>query len=1014
MTSMSNRPELSLSHSDLVTPPAVHRQISAAAPPSNGVIAGCRISAQDPPSAMVDVSSGTVRTASTDFAVTAGTFTLTGAHTSLPRIDLVVIDENGAKQTRTGQAANPPAFPATLDADDVILAAIYTLPRPDGAARVTAGMIVPGVLLEQDANSELVWRNTARFNTSGVGIRGVDPGTVVGRIDQSGSLWGGTNEFVTDITEGIKGEMPDFLYSTRAERLYTHSVRLADLSDPADLNLVRFGPEGLGDYGDEGLSDAYLLGNLGGGLGVGQVRMTPVRQVYKGYVAFTADAATDVCTATAHGRVGGDKMWVQEFAGNEMIAHTWVYLIAINPNTFKLAAEPDGSPIDLATGSGILLSPGVRGVKASRPGGGGPTLTSSGPPIQVTDKRLICRSTGASPLEFGRVYYTRNFQAGSPPTFEVSENDGGIALVFGAGGGPIFFDAVGTGARDEDSGAIVVFETAEDDVPRQLTDVADGADRTAGSQLRVRLARANQRMPADVMRFNQSGELELGLGGVGTAGSVVTIGGFDGRNTRHTIETSHGQITGGSFTLYFFGPPPPSPGFHEPLDSISAKKTAAIQFDVNGEVAAPAVQTALEALAAIGSGNVVASGGPLPDEPIEVEFIGALAKTNITRLGLTATLTGTDTPQLRAVAIESGLPADSDKPLLSVRDQANGPVRTSPYLEARDRDDTLMAEVSGTGALSVQPGSGRHFGAGMHFSDVLALQEPKLWWRLGEAFGSVAADRSGNGLPGTYTGGLALGVNGIPTEVGFDTAVDLLGVDGRVQTSAYIPWANGTVRTFGGWAWRDTNTTVDAILGGSLGTSPSLRIDSGGGNVLFRPKDNTAGAGNEASWAAAWPGTGQWVHWVLVFDEPANTVELFVNGTSKGAVTSITGQYDASPGDLRIGTKAGANAPFDGKMDEFAVWERALSPLEIAIQYSTGTVARSEILLGDRADTSVARTGAGIVKLGEVLHMSERVADPPAPATNDVYIFAKDNGSGKTGLYARFSSGAVQQIALQP
>jgi len=46
--------------------------------------------------------------------------------------------------------------------------------------------------------------------------------------------------------------------------------------------------------------------------------------------------------------------------------------------------------------------------------------------------------------------------------------------------------------------------------------------------------------------------------------------------------------------------------------------------------------------------------------------------------------------------------------------------------------------------------------------------------------------------------------------------------------------------------------------------------------------------------------------------------------------------------------------------------------------------------------------------------LTELSADPPAPAANQVVIYAKDNGSGKTELCARFNTGAVQQIAIQP
>lgn len=50
---------------------------------------------------------------------------------------------------------------------------------------------------------------------------------------------------------------------------------------------------------------------------------------------------------------------------------------------------------------------------------------------------------------------------------------------------------------------------------------------------------------------------------------------------------------------------------------------------------------------------------------------------------------------------------------------------------------------------------------------------------------------------------------------------------------------------------------------------------------------------------------------------------------------------------------------------------------------------------------------AGTIQLAEV-------SAPSAPAANNVIIYAVDNGSGKTQLMALFSSGAAQQLAIQP
>ena len=81
--------------------------------------------------------------------------------------------------------------------------------------------------------------------------------------------------------------------------------------------------------------------------------------------------------------------------------------------------------------------------------------------------------------------------------------------------------------------------------------------------------------------------------------------------------------------------------------------------------------------------------------------------------------------------------------------------------------------------------------------------------------------------------------------------------------------------------------------------------------------------------------------------------------------------------------------------------------------------ATTGIIVGGNSDVGFKRTAAGIVGItntttgGGVLGMQE-VTAPSAPSTDGVYIYAEDNGSGKTRLMALFATGAAQQIAIQP
>jgi len=51
--------------------------------------------------------------------------------------------------------------------------------------------------------------------------------------------------------------------------------------------------------------------------------------------------------------------------------------------------------------------------------------------------------------------------------------------------------------------------------------------------------------------------------------------------------------------------------------------------------------------------------------------------------------------------------------------------------------------------------------------------------------------------------------------------------------------------------------------------------------------------------------------------------------------------------------------------------------------------------------------------IANYVEMAEMTA-PSAPASNGAYIYLDDNGSGKTRLMVRFSSGSAVQLAIQP
>lgn len=90
----------------------------------NCVLAGCAVSAQGSPDMTLAVAKGAIISSNALRAVTAGNVTITTAHATLPRIDLVVVASDGTKTVRAGTPSARPV-PAALVAGDVCLAFVY-------------------------------------------------------------------------------------------------------------------------------------------------------------------------------------------------------------------------------------------------------------------------------------------------------------------------------------------------------------------------------------------------------------------------------------------------------------------------------------------------------------------------------------------------------------------------------------------------------------------------------------------------------------------------------------------------------------------------------------------------------------------------------------------------------------------------------------------------------------------------------------------------------------------------
>ena len=92
--------------------------------------------------------------------------------------------------------------------------------------------------------------------------------------------------------------------------------------------------------------------------------------------------------------------------------------------------------------------------------------------------------------------------------------------------------------------------------------------------------------------------------------------------------------------------------------------------------------------------------------------------------------------------------------------------------------------------------------------------------------------------------------------------------------------------------------------------------------------------------ATLYPDDMEWHHIVVTMDRLAEEIEIFVDGSRNFASAGMArgGDVDAQSG-LTIGlanTAAGLGFPFNGKLDDFAIWNVVLTAAEVNTLYNNG------------------------------------------------------------------------------
>ena len=216
--------------------------------------------------------------------------------------------------------------------------------------------------------------------------------------------------------------------------------------------------------------------------------------------------------------------------------------------------------------------------------------------------------------------------------------------------------------------------------------------------------------------------------------------------------------------------------------------------------------------------------------------------------------------------------------------------------------------------------------------DVAVLSGPLVHYHCESATGDKLDDDSGKNHPGTLIGPYSFVTGKVGKALSLTSPA---GVDGGVPSSYVALPANlfSAVNDMTVATWINLNSNKDwtrIFDFGASQTSYMFLTPSNGLNHTLRFAISTAGIYNEQVLDGPALSSGTWVHLAVVLD--AAGAKLFVDGTSV-AVNSGVSLRASALGDMAnnwIGRSQFTDPYFDGLIDDFRVYDRALGLTEIA------------------------------------------------------------------------------------
>jgi|GEM_PF-1300837 len=223
----------------------------------------------------------------------------------------------------------------------------------------------------------------------------------------------------------------------------------------------------------------------------------------------------------------------------------------------------------------------------------------------------------------------------------------------------------------------------------------------------------------------------------------------------------------------------------------------------------------------------------------------------------------------------------------------------------------------------------------------VSIPAPVSYWKLDETSGDAADSAGSNTLTNdngaTYSSGLinnAVNLSATSTQWlsvtdASSTGLDLNDVDFTVST--WVKYASAPTQPgyplFAKYSCcGDTHTE---------GYVADIETDATGPLLYFFMRNSSE---TPTSGIIRWDSgatVGTWYQLVTVYSNSTGTLKFYVNGSLIGSASGFSGIQD-TPTDFTIGSKASGGTYTDGTIDEFGVWNSALTDEQIAALYNSG------------------------------------------------------------------------------